>query len=286
MKIILTLILALISNLVYAQRETEVYIFNLQKSGNSYSINNPWNVTYENPGYDNQPHFLHDGKSMYYVSTKNGQTDVAEVEFREFSWSWLSSTDGSEYSPTPLPDNSGFSAIRLEKDGTQLLYKYPNDFSEPTVLVPDLKIGYHCWFDQKTIVAFVLGEPATLRVYDLAIESNLILDKNIGRSLHKIPGKERVSYISKETTPWQIKEIDPISGSSEPIIETVEGAEDMAWTPDGDIIMGKENTLYKYSPERDKKWIKMADLDDFELKGITRIAVSPKGDRIAVVVNQ
>ncbi|MGD1961365.1 MAG: hypothetical protein ACFB2Y_21100 [Fulvivirga sp.] len=286
MKTVLTFTISLIVAISFAQPETEVYVFKLNQVGDSYTINEPQNVTYENPGYDNQPHFLPKGESMYYVSTKNGQTDVAEVEFREFSWSWLSSTDGSEYSPTPLPDNSGFSAIRLEKDGTQLLYKYMNDFSEPTVLVPDLKIGYHCWFDQSTIVAFVLGEPATLRVYDLEIESNLILDKNIGRSLHKIPGKERVSYISKETTPWQIKEIDPISGSSEPIIETVEGAEDMAWTPDGDIIMGKENTLYKYSPERDKKWIKMADLDDFELKGITRIAVSPKGDRIAVVVNQ
>ncbi|MEM9392122.1 MAG: hypothetical protein AAGA02_16710 [Bacteroidota bacterium] len=69
MKITVTLTLALLSNLIYAQQETEVYVFDLQKSGNSYSISNPWNAKYKNPGYDNQPHFLADGKSMYYVST-------------------------------------------------------------------------------------------------------------------------------------------------------------------------------------------------------------------------
>ncbi|MEM1407082.1 MAG: steroid delta-isomerase, partial [Bacteroidota bacterium] len=205
MKITLTLTLALLSNLIYAQQETEVYVFDLQKSGNSYSISNPWNATYKNPGYDNQPHFLADGKSMYYVSTNNGQTDVAEVEFRELSWAWLSATEGGEYSPTPIPDGSGFSAIRLDKDGTQLLYKYPNNLSKPSVLVPQLKIGYHCWFDQNTIVAFVLGDPSTLQICNLKENKNQVLDKNIGRSLHKIPNKNRISYISKETTPWQIK---------------------------------------------------------------------------------
>lgn len=286
MKTVFTLIISFIVNLAYSQLDTEVYVFKLNKEGDSYTISDPWNVTYENPGYDNQPHFLPDGESMYYVSTRNGQTDVAEVEFRESSWAWLSSTEGGEYSPTPLPNGSGFSAIRLDKDGTQLLYKYANDIKAPAVLVPNLKIGYHCWFNEIVIVAFVLGEPATLQACHLKENENFILQKSIGRSLHKIPGKEKISYISKASTPWQIKELDPISGSSSEIIATLEGSEDMAWTPNGEIIMGQGNLLYKFSPNKDKEWVEFANLEDFELKGVTRIAVSPKGNKIAIVVNQ
>ncbi|MGI9549663.1 MAG: TolB family protein [Aurantibacter sp.] len=269
-----------------AQPDTEIYVFDLVKEGNSYRIENPYNITYQNPGYDNQPHFSMDGEKLYYVSTKDGQTDIAQVELREYSWTWLTFTQGSEYSPTPIPNQEALSAILLEKDGTQLLWKYPSDQSEPSILVPDLKIGYHCWLNEHLIVTFVLGEPATLRACYLKEGTNHVLQKNIGRSLHKIPGQKTISYVSKEEETWWIKSLDPISGASDKIISTLPGSEDYAWAQDGTLFMGLDNKLYQFNRATDMEWTEVKSEEDHPLKNITRLAINPKGNKIAIVVTQ
>lgn len=269
-----------------AQPDTEIYVFDIHKDGDSFKIENPVNVTYQNPGYDNQPHFLPDG-SMYYVSTENGQTDVAHVEFPESSWAWLTRTAiGSEYSPTPIPNSQDFSYIRLDTNGLQLLYRHSYELQQPEVLIKDLKVGYHCWLDDNTLAAFVLGEPPTLQICHLKEEECSTKADNIGRSLHKISGSALISFISKNSSPWQIMSYDPSLGTFDPIINTLPESEDMCWAPDGTIFMGSGSVLYKYHPGKDKDWVKVSDLSEFDLSGITRLAVSPDGSRIAIVVDQ
>ena len=281
---IIAIFLCLCWSVSLAQPDTEIYVFDLIKDGNNYRIGNPYNITYENPGYDNQPHFSQDGEKLFYVSTRDGQTDIAELELHEYSWGWLTSTEGSEYSPTPIPSEEALSTIFLEQDGTQLLWKYPSDFSEPSVLVSDLKIGYHCWLNENVIVAFVLGEPATLQVCFLKEGTNHVIQKNIGRSLHKIPGKDVISYVSKEEEVWWIKSIEPISGASDKIVTTLPGSEDYAWSQDGTLFMGSNDKLYKFDETIDKDWVAVDIEEDHPLKNITRLAISPKGNKIAIVV--
>ncbi|MGK7390938.1 MAG: TolB family protein [Candidatus Cyclobacteriaceae bacterium M2_1C_046] len=272
-------------SVAHAQPGTEIYIFDLIKDGNKYNLKNPVNISFSNPGYDNQPHFLN-SNSVLYAATRAEQTDIAKVEFNGKSLEWLTQTQGSEYSPTPTPDGEGFSAILLEKDGTQLLWKYYFDERDPKVLVPDLKIGYHCWFDENTIVAFVLGEPLTLQICHLRENKNKVIAENIGRSLHKIPDQQRVSYISKETENWKIMALDPVTGEKNEIIHALPGSDDMAWDPDGVIFMGKENELYKFEPKNDQSWQKVTSLEDLGLYNITRLAISPNGKKIAIVVQE
>ena len=59
--------------------------------------------------------------------------------------------------------------------------------------------------------------------------------------------------------------------------------EDYAWTPQGILLMGKEAKLYQYDLKKDAAWKEIADFSNAGLKNITRLAVSPKGDRLAVV---
>lgn len=202
-----------VSCVIQAQPNTEIYVFDLIKADSNYTIHNPINVTHQNPGYDNQPYFTDKG-DLLFVSTRQGQTDVARVGMEDFKWTWLTATPGSEYSPTQLPGSTAFSAINLEKDGTQLLWKYPPN-GKPEVIIPDLIIGYHCWFDSKTLVSFVLGDPSTLQVCDSITKACKTYGKNIGRSLHKIPGQPKVSFISKEKEHWEILSLDPASGKTE-----------------------------------------------------------------------
>ncbi len=285
--LIVTIITASLKS--WAQPETEIYVFDLVKSENGFTISNPVNITYENPGYDNQPYFK-DDLTLLYVSTDKGQTDVAEVELKEYSWTWYTRTPGSEYSPTPTPDNKGFSSINLEKDGTQLLWKYFYDFSAPKVLVPDLIIGYHTWLNENELIAFVLGDtlgnPNTLQRCNLKTEENQILTTEIGRSLHNIPKSSSISFVDKKAEDdWWITSYDPLSAKFSKICKTLPGQEDYAWHPDGVVFMGN-NDLYYLDANSEKSWKQVILQDDKVLNGITRISINPSGTKIAIVVNE
>ncbi len=291
MRKILLLILCTLPIILCAQTNTEIYVFDLLKSDSGYHIQNPVNVTHQNPGYDNQPHFTANG-NLLFVSSRQSQTDVASVVLTNLVWTWLTATPGSEYSPTPIPDNEAFSAINLESDGTQLLWKYPAK-GDPSVIIPDLKIGYHCWLNNETLVTFELGEPATLQVCQTTSKKCDIYATNIGRSLHKIPNEKRISFISKANEVWQIKSLDPLSGTIEDIANTLEGSEDMCWAPDGTIFMGQGDKLYALKPGSESQWREVPfkanpiiSSKTNVLQGITRLAINPAGNKIAIVVAQ
>jgi len=67
-------------------------------------------------------------------------------------------------------------------------------------------------------------------------------------------------------------------------VQTLAGREDMAWTPDGTMVMGDGSDLYAWRPGG--TWWRIADLSSSGAHGITRLAVSPSGDRIAIVADR
>jgi len=268
---------------VYAQPSTEVYLFDLSKTKVGYALSNPVNVS-DNPGYDNQPSFSGDGKTLLYSSWQSDeQTDIMLYDIAERRKSRFTKTDGSEYSPTESFNGKRISTIILERDGRQLLWSYDLETGGRRVLVNDLVIGYHCWYDENTVFSFVLGDPPTLQKNNLETGVNTVLDEKIGRSLHRIPGKKAISYISKATDEWKVMAYQPKSGKQKVIAETLPNAEDMTWTPDGHMIMGKDSQLY-FRSLRGKSWSSFSDLAQFGLTGITRVVVSPNGQMLALVV--
>jgi len=166
----------------------------------------------------------------------------------------------------------------------QYFGQYAFNKKQAHVIVENLKIGYHTWYDKKTMVSFVLGKPATLQVSNLKKKTNTIIAKNIGRSLHKIPHSNLISYISYTEDSPKIYAINPFSKETKFITIALVDSQDMAWTPNGTIIMGKDDILYKFTPKIDTNWIVFASLKQFNLTGITRIAISPKNNKIAIVV--
>lgn len=277
MRIIILLLIA--STAALAQPDTEVYVFGLKFNNGKYEVSNPVNVSNKNKGYDNQPHFTPQG-NLYYTSTQGDQTDVALYDFKKKSSEYVITTRANEYSPTPVFGEKAFSCIY---DSMQYLVKYLPNKKEPVVLIDDLVVGYHCWADANTVLLFVLGDTFTLRKYNLKEKSNEILDDNIGRCLLNIPKKPLISYVSKKTTPYTINSIDPKTGIKIKIADALEGSEDLAWTPESIMIMGQKDALFQYDAE--KGWLPIVNLNEFGLSGVTRLAVSPKGDKLAVVVN-
>ena len=288
MKKILPLIISLMTTLGFAQNATEVYLFDfiVNDSLATYTLENPINISKNEGVYDNQPSFLLDGSGVLFASTRNEQTDVALYTIADQAKSWLTNTSGSEYSPTQSPLTKYFSAIQLEEDGTQLLWLYRFNRKKPKVLVENWKVGYHTWLNKKMVVSFVLNDPPTLEVSNLKFRIKYPIEKNIGRSIHTIPNTAMISFISHEHEDYEIYSIDPLNSQKEYIADALKGSQDMAWTPDGTMLMGKDDKLYKLKPKEDKDWVEIASLEAFNLSGITRIAISPLGDKIALVVDE
>ena len=276
------------------QPATEVYLFDISYEDYQLVLSNPRNIS-DNPGYDNQPSFLPDGKGLLYASTKEGQTDIVSYDLASGTKVWLTRTSGSEYSPVVMPDGQHFSAVRLEVEGTQLLYKYPLGSGKGEILVPDLKIGYYCWVNPNRLAAFVLGEPPTLqvvrpnqekKVFGFKKEKSIILRENIGRSIHKIPNTESgISYIQMEPNGKRIiYAMDSKSGVRSRLIAPLEGSQDLVWMPDGTILMGEGSKLYRWTRGINLDWEVIEDLSVYNLSHISRLAVHPSGKMIALVV--
>ncbi len=268
---------------LFAQPNTEIFLFDLNSDDGKFELSNMRNVS-NNDGYDNQPSFL-DNNTILYAGTRNGQTDIVKYNINYDSKIFINHTEGGEYSPLKIPNQNAVSAIRLDPDGKQFLYKYNLKNGESEVLIDDVIIGYHVWFNNNTIVSSVL-EDSGLSLYTNSAKENksYLQQKNIGRSLHKIPNTDLVSYISKEdTNVWEIKSLNPITGVTKSIAATIDKAEDMCWLPNGTIIMGKDNKIYTYTPNKSVDWREVASLKNNTIKNISRLAVSPDGKKIVIV---
>jgi len=277
------LLFVLFSTISVAQPNTEVYLFDVVPKDNQYTLDNQRNIS-NNEGYDNQPSFYNDNQVLF-AATRHGQTDIASYNVRDHKISWVNATgQGSEYSPTKIPGKKAVSSIRLDTTGLQRLYQYDFKSGKDKELVKDLVIGYHTWIDQDMIASAVLADGGlNLVISNLKNKTNDTLQKKIGRSLHKIPNSNRISYISKENEQWEIRSIDPITGANTKIISTIPRTEDMCWLLNGTILMPKDNIIYKFNPETDQNWSVFTSFDDPNLWNITRISTNAISSQLALV---
>lgn len=283
MKKIILFNFLVINLFAFAQSNTEVFLFDLEINDKQFLLSSIKNIS-NNEGYDNQPSFL-DNNTILFASTRKGQTDIAKYNINYDSKIFINHTDGNEYSPLKIPDVKAVSAIRLDKDGTQKLYKYSLKNGESDVLVEDIVIGYHVWFNDNILVSAVLEDGGlSLFSTNFKEQKNYNLQANIGRSLHKIPNSDLVSYISKENDSlWEINSVNPVSGITKSITVTLPESEDMCWLPNGTILMGKDDVLYKYNPKTDVSWIEVASLEEYGITNITRLVVNSDATKLALV---
>ena len=268
-----------------APPSADIYLVDIKTRGGQIELGKPVQMT-EWRGYDNQPMFLPDGKSLFYTSIRDdGQADIYQYKIAENAITNATKTFESEYSATPTPDGKFFSVIRVERDSTQRLWKFPLAGGEPVLVFENVKpVGYHAWGDANTVAMFVLGNPPTLQLGDARTGKAEVIEKNIGRSLHKIPKREAISFVHKVTeNEWLIKQLDLKTRAISTLVKTLAGSEDYAWTPQGIVLMGKEAKLYQCDLKNGADWQEIADFSSAGWKSITRLAVSSKGERLAVV---
>ena len=285
-----TLLLLLISflsfNCLAQMPDTEIFLVKYKKKGGKFIFSKAQNIT-NRDGYDNQPSFSPDGSYILYTSYRpNKQADIYKYDIYTNATTQVTNTPEDEYSPTFMPYGNSISVVRVEKDSSQRLWRFPLDGGKPERILPRLdSVGYHCWISP-TLVAYVkITNPASLRVGYTIRDTSFQRCSHAGRCVLPVPNKKfTFSFVDETrkgdtnnrifTLDWKdnIKMITPV----------IYGSEDYAWLPDGSIIMGSEGKLFRFKPGKDKKWNQIADFSA-ETGRFYRIAASPKGNAIAIV---
>lgn len=292
--------------------DPDIFLATLTKRDGKLVVGTPVNITHS-PGYDNQPSFTRDGRGVLFSSVRGASaapaaaapsagraaappTDIYRYDIDTQSIARVTNTPEAEYSPTVTPDGLHISVVRVEADSTQRLWAFGLNGKDPALVLTDIKpVGYHAWIDANTVALFVLGQPATLQIADVRTGKADIVAQGIGRSVLRTPSGA-VSFVRQQRTAPDIPPtytIDQVVPSKQPgsaapsstvLVEPVPGSGDpnLAWTSDGTLLMAHEGRLYSWR-QGDRDWTPAADLAALGLSGVTRLAVSPRGDRIAIV---
>lgn len=286
MKKLLCPIFLLVTFFTYAQSNTEVYLGDLSTNNGKTTLTNLRNIS-KNPGYDNQPSF-NGNSEILFARTRHDQTDIAQYSIESGGTSWVNDTPGGgEYSPLKIPGADAISAIRLDTTGLQRLYRYEMKSGTSQPILKDAKVGYHVWYSDTVLVHTILTENRMdLVVSNLKDNTSHTVQKNVGRALHKIPNTDLVSYIAKDETPWQVKSIHPTTGATALLTNLPQGVEDIVWLPDGQILVPFGDLIYTFLPESEGSPATISISALWELGTISRMAVSPDGNYLALVAEE
>lgn len=271
-----------------AAPQTDIYLAPLSLFDGLYYLGDLRNITNRPEAYDNQPFFTPDSRSILYAAGyedgNDGQTEIHRYYIASMRVTRITRTAESEYSPTPFPGDRAFSAVRVEADSTQRLWRFTMEGMNAEPVLRDVApVGYHAWGNENEVLLFVLGDPPTLQVADVTTGSAEVVALGPGPSLHKIPNRNAWSFVERVAggESW-ISELNVGTHEAVRLIRTPDAADFHAWTPEGVLLAASGGRILQWDPEVGEDWRLVADLTHMDVD-FSRIAVSPDGSRLAVV---
>ena len=271
---------------------SHVYLFNLTMEDDQLRLTNPKMLTAFNPiGYNNQPHWVSNDELYLTVRTlkDTSQTDIYALNLTSGTKMRMTATKESEYSPMMTPNPYYFSAVRVESDvdRTQRLWQFPIDrMDKGKPVFPTIRnISYVHWINQRNVLLHIDSEPNLMIIAKTTDGSYRKITSGIGRTFQSMKNG-KVAFIKKDgPNNWSICELDLMDPDFKynPIIETLNGNEDFVILEDGSFLMGSASKLYRFDrSQSDEGWVEIADLRAYNIKSITRLAVSKDG-KLALV---
>lgn len=298
MRKIVFLILAFTFTLsLQAQLPTSnLFVFDLKRDfekDSTYLANPQFLSDYNRSGYNNHPHFLNEEELMVSASTPGQvQPDLYTLNLKSKERTRVTDTEPGEYSPRRMPDYFNFSAVRMEylpNDTLIRLWQFPLDRSSNgrPVFADKFNIGYYAWLNSRDIVLFKVQTPNQLVKTDIYSGQEEVIAQNVGRSFQ--PGS-RGTLIYMQINPNGSTELIQYDSRAyfedqkrKKLISGLPGSQDFAVLQDGSLIAASNSQVYLYRPGSDETWKIIADLSPYNIKGISRIAISPSGTKIALV---
>lgn len=269
-----------------AQGGTDIWVVELRGQGSALEVGQPRNLT-RRPGYDNQPQFTPNGRALLYTRIDStGRSDTWRIDIAGGRHNWLSNTRvEQEYSPTPMPDESGFSAIVVEADSTQRLWAYDWNGVPQHVIVPALRpVGYHVWIGTSMIGAFVLANPAPNALVLMHPLTGRVdtLARGIERAFARVPGREAFTFVQRTDSNTIVSEVDTRTMRVRRVMTGPPGLEYHVWLPDGTMLISGQGQVWRWA---DSRLTPFVDLRTFGISGVSRLALSPDGGMLAFVAS-
>ena len=286
-KLVLNLFVLFNCTKFIAQSDSEIFLLDIKFKQDKIEIFNVKKIS-NNKGYNNQPIFVSNDKILF-TSERNLQNDIVQYDSSENSLKYLTNTLTSEYSPIRYKKNK-ITAVSLDKKGEQYLRIY--DIKDNTFKIPftDKIVGYYNYSKQiKNLIISSVLENNELVLYtsNLKTKEHTYVDNNTGRSIHNIPkykfGQEKISYISKKDSIWNINYVDLSNYKTKTITTTLNNNEDICWFKDGSILTSHKNNLYIFNSKLSNDWILLCSLEEYGITNISRIAINPDNDKLALV---
>lgn len=265
--------------------ETDIWLFQLDKKDNKLIYTNPLNIN-NRAGYDNQPSFTVDGKSLLYVSIKEDkQADIYQYNIKTKLHTQLTKTPTSEYSPTIIPNGIGFSCVVVEMDSAQRIWQYNFDGSFNKIIAEQVdSIGYHTWLSNDSLLYYKLTNPHSLRAINMKTNEDVWLCNHPSRAFKKINNTRDFLYAIKDSSSMTFRIYNPILRESKIYTSYPSINEDFIWHPELGLIKSENADLLKYN-EQTKSWETLFSFSNLGIKKITRFVFDSKNKQLAIVSN-
>ncbi len=288
--------------------DTEVFLASLDLA--AATIRNPRNIT-RRQGYDNQPAFVNDGRAILFVSDQPGTPNIYRHDINTGVTTAVTATKESLYSPMPLADGTGFSAIRVvtpnangAESNAPPVWRFGWD-GKPVEAMTDVRVvGYYTWINHTQAALFVVDDDAKRNAHKLVLTDSAtgkttLLTNHPGRSLGRTADGRRAVFVDKsDPKRWVVAAMGAMDARPAVLIDTPVGpagepngtqetdrSEDFCWLPDGALLMAQGSKFLRWDGRPRSGFKLFADLG--ELGGqIKRIAVSRDGTQLAFVVQQ
>lgn len=258
------------------------------------------------PGASFQPSFTRDSAAVLFASDRSGSNNVYRHDIASGKTTAVTSTTHNLYSPTPLPDGSGFSAIRVvEADPAYgieskqpSLWRFGWDGKETGPVVPVMRVGYHAWVDGERLALFIVDDVPERNAHRAVLynrvtgKSTPLTDKP-GRSLGRSADGKRALFVDQtEADHWRLCAQGEGEASPQVLVETPvgpDGAKDpnrsqyFTALPDGSVLMARGALLLRWDGKPGGHFQPLAELP--EIGGAIRnITASPDGRWLAFSV--
>lgn len=279
-----------------AAHGTDIWIADVRRKGSDVELRRLRRVTNAD-GYHNQPAFTPDGRALLFSAAPRGAAgappDVYRYDVAKREAARLTNTPESEYSPAPVPGGVQFTVVRVERDSAQRLWRLDGEGLVVTPVLPrERRVAYYAWADSGRMVLALLdsavGGALSLFVAETGTGRLLPVARNVGRSIQRIPGRGTVSFVQRDSAgASRLVALDPTSRSTARLLRLPGGAEHHAWLPDGTVLAGTPRGLASATPgPTAARWHPVELPANAPLLAITRVAVSPRGDRVAFVAER
>ena len=275
--------------------DAEVWVGSLDMAGGRLGVSKLVNIS-NHPGYDNQPAFFPDGSRLVFTSQIAVLDDTGhavQAVIYDFASGTSTPLRGAlGFSPTPAADGA---SLMLLRDGRVWLRDMKG---KEIALTETSEAGYYARFDDRTWVLFMNDKQRRIVIYDATTKALDTMAVGAVTAPFRIPGKRAVTFVAAEPFPAPEGEAAKSAPPRKLFLRRLElddrhittlsaipfsTSGSHVWTSRGTLLMASGHTIYEWNPAHPEEWRPAAQFDNPDLQGLTRIALSPRGDRIALV---